>query len=132
MLYLTLATIGIAVSASFLYSEMEGWPYFDCLYFCFVAFSTIGFGDLVTSQEPEYPHPVLYRLANFVLIVCGCCCIYSLFNVTSIVIKQFLNWIMRTLDVHCRPVKPPSSNVLRLRRNALTMNYVKKQVSLSW
>lgn len=130
MVYLSLATVVIALSASLLYSRMEGWPYFDCLYFCFVTFSTIGFGDLVTSQEPDYPQRALYRFANFALIVAGCCCIYSLFNVTSIVIKQLLNWIMRTLDVKCRPVTPPPGNLLRLRRNAITMNYVKKQVGL--
>ncbi|GFW44383.1 potassium channel subfamily K member 13 [Trichonephila clavipes] len=132
MLYLFLATISIATTASFLYSPMEGWTYFDCLYFCFVTFSTIGFGDLVTSQEPHYPHVALYRVANFAFIVCGSCCIYSLFNVTSIVIKQFLNWLMKTLDCscRCRPKKPPGRPQLlaRGRRNAITPYHLRNQV----
>ncbi|XP_054714789.1 potassium channel subfamily K member 13-like [Uloborus diversus] len=129
MLYLFIATISIAVTASFLYSPMEGWTYFESLYFCFATFSTIGFGDYVTSQEAAYPHVVLYRLANFVFIVCGCCCIYSLFNVTSIVIKQFLNWLMKTLDIHCKPMKPPGQKQLlaRGRRNAITPDHLRHQ-----
>ncbi|XP_055950889.1 potassium channel subfamily K member 13-like [Argiope bruennichi] len=131
MLYLFLATIIIATSASFLYSPMEGWTFLDCLYFCFVTFSTIGFGDLVTSQEPHYPHMELYRVANFAFIVCGSCCIYSLFNVTSIVIKQFLNWLMKTLDFSCscRSRKPPSRPQLlaRGRRNAITPYHLRTQ-----
>ncbi|KAG8189462.1 hypothetical protein JTE90_018115 [Oedothorax gibbosus] len=132
MLYLFVATITIAVTASFLYSPMEGWTYLDCLYFCFVTFSTIGFGDLVTSQEPKYPHIIFYRLANFAVIVSGCCCIYSLFNVTSIVIKQVLNWLMKTLDCSCRRCKskkPPGRPQIlaRGRRNAITPYHLRNQ-----
>jgi hypothetical protein len=42
-----------------------------------------------------------YRFGNFVFTVLGCCCIYSLFNVTSIVIKQALNWLIVRLDCRC-------------------------------
>ncbi|KAJ4430249.1 hypothetical protein ANN_22461 [Periplaneta americana] len=52
-------------------------------------------------QEPSYPHVHWYRFGNFVFIVLGCCCIYSLFNVTSIVIKQALNWLIVRLDCRC-------------------------------
>ncbi|RVE63652.1 hypothetical protein OJAV_G00138490 [Oryzias javanicus] len=48
MLILGVASVVIACSASTLYSSMEDWSYLDSLYFCFVAFSTIGFGDLQT------------------------------------------------------------------------------------
>nr|XP_046267263.1 potassium channel subfamily K member 13 isoform X2 [Scatophagus argus] len=48
MLILGVASVVIACSASTLYSSMENWSYVDSLYFCFVAFSTIGFGDLQT------------------------------------------------------------------------------------
>ncbi|KAM9780759.1 potassium channel subfamily K member 13 isoform 2-T2 [Syngnathus typhle] len=49
MLILGLASIVIACSASTLYCSMENWSYVDSLYFCFVAFSTIGFGDLTLN-----------------------------------------------------------------------------------
>lgn len=41
---------------------------------------------------------MLYRIVAFVLMIFGCCCIYSLLNVTSIVIKQFLNYIIKQMD----------------------------------
>ncbi|XP_063060116.1 potassium channel subfamily K member 13 [Engraulis encrasicolus] len=99
MLILGAAALLIACSASALYSAMEDWDYFDALYFCFVAFSTIGFGDLVSSQRAEgYRAQEAYRLGNCLFILMGVCCIYSLFNVLSIVIKQTLNWILAKLE----------------------------------
>uniref|UniRef100_A0A665TSY5 Potassium channel, subfamily K, member 12 like n=1 Tax=Echeneis naucrates TaxID=173247 RepID=A0A665TSY5_ECHNA len=97
MLILGVASIVIACSASTLYSSMENWSYVDSLYFCFVAFSTIGFGDLVSSQRQQYESQEAYRLGNCLFILMGVCCIYSLFNVISIVIKQTLNWILGKL-----------------------------------
>ena len=36
------------------YSEREfGWTFLDCVYYCFVALSTIGFGDLVPNEGKE-------------------------------------------------------------------------------
>nr|XP_019941201.1 PREDICTED: potassium channel subfamily K member 13-like [Paralichthys olivaceus] len=97
MLILGVASIVIACSASTLYCSMENWSYMDSLYFCFVAFSTIGFGDLVSSQRQQYESQEAYRLGNCLFILMGVCCIYSLFNVISIVIKQTLNWILGKL-----------------------------------
>ncbi|XP_022618494.1 potassium channel subfamily K member 13-like [Seriola dumerili] len=103
MLILGIASIVIACSASTLYCTMENWSYVDSLYFCFVAFSTIGFGDLVSSQRQQYESQEAYRLGNCLFILMGVCCIYSLFNVISIVIKQTLNWILGKLPIssHC-------------------------------
>ncbi|XP_076607393.1 potassium channel, subfamily K, member 13 isoform X3 [Chaetodon auriga] len=103
MLILGVASIVIACSASTLYSSMENWSYVDSLYFCFVAFSTIGFGDLVSSQRQQYESQEAYRLGNCLFILMGVCCIYSLFNVISIIIKQTLNWIVGKLPIpsHC-------------------------------
>ncbi|CAL8281516.1 unnamed protein product [Arctogadus glacialis] len=97
MLILGVASVIIACSASALYCAMEDWSYVDALYFCFVAFSTIGFGDLVSSQREQYEGQGAYRLGNCLFILMGVCCIYSLFNVISIVIKQTLNWILAKL-----------------------------------
>ncbi|KAM9385324.1 potassium channel subfamily K member 13 [Pholidichthys leucotaenia] len=97
MLILGIASVVIACSASTLYSSMENWSYVDSLYFCFVAFSTIGFGDLVSSQKQQYESQEAYRVGNCLFILMGVCCIYSLFNVISIIIKQTLNWILGKL-----------------------------------
>ncbi|XP_037402189.1 potassium channel subfamily K member 13 isoform X2 [Pygocentrus nattereri] len=103
MLILGIAALVIACCASALYSAMEDWDYFDSLYFCFVAFSTIGFGDLVSSQRESYKNQEAYRLGNCLFILMGVCCIYSLFNVISIIIKQTLNWILAKLDWRACP-----------------------------
>ncbi|XP_029470693.1 potassium channel subfamily K member 12-like [Rhinatrema bivittatum] len=94
MLILGLGAVAISCTASAVYSPAEGWRYLDSLYFCFVTFSTIGFGDLVSVQHHSYEQPALYGLGNFLFVLLGVCCIYSLFNVISIVIKQALNWLL--------------------------------------
>ncbi|EDO46328.1 predicted protein, partial [Nematostella vectensis] len=38
------------VIGAILYAQTEHWNYFDGIYFCFITFSTIGFGDLVPNQ----------------------------------------------------------------------------------
>ena len=122
MLILTLGALVVAVIASGMYHPVEEWTYWEAMYFCFVTFATIGFGDYVVSQRAEYPNVVLYRLGNFIFIVLGCCCIYSLFNVTSIVIKQVLNWMLRKLNCECRIRKPPMT-----RRNAITPGHLQRR-----
>ena len=122
MLILFLGACVIALIASAMYHPVEEWSYFQCIYFCFVTFATIGFGDYVVSQQSDYPNVHLYRLGNFLFIVMGCCCIYSLFNVTSIVIKQFLNWMIKKLDCRCFQKPKP-----RTRRNAITPGHLQKQ-----
>ncbi|KAG8449060.1 hypothetical protein GDO86_015931 [Hymenochirus boettgeri] len=127
MLILCLASIIISCCASAMYSPIEEWGYLDSLYFCFVAFSTIGFGDMVSSQKAKYENQELYRFGNFIFILMGVCCIYSLFNVISIVIKQCINWILRKLECRCcqrcqRKLFRPKRNTVmpgnvRIRRN---------------
>ncbi|XP_015235194.1 PREDICTED: potassium channel subfamily K member 13-like isoform X2 [Cyprinodon variegatus] len=116
MLILGLASVLIACSASTLYSSMENWSYVDSLYFCFVAFSTIGFGDLVSSQRERYESQGAYRLGNCLFILMGVCCIYSLFNVISIIIKQTLNWILSKLVCSGQCKRPVAR---RVKRNAV-------------
>lgn len=119
MLILMLGAMVVAVCASSMYYPVEEWTYLEAIYFCFVTFATIGFGDYVVSQKNSYSHMHLYRLGNFLFIVLGCCCVYSLFNVTSIVIKQVLNWLLRRLNCDCSVRKPPMT-----RRNAITPGHV--------
>ncbi|KAL1263642.1 hypothetical protein QQF64_006381, partial [Cirrhinus molitorella] len=118
MLILGLSAIVISCCASAMYTPVEGWAYLDSLYFCFVTFSTIGFGDLVSSQNAAYGYQGLYRLANFIFILTGVCCIYSLFNVISIVIKQVLNWMLGKMSCLCCQ-RCNKGNAFLGRRNAI-------------
>ena len=56
MLYLTLISWIFACFAAAIYAPFEGWGYLEALYFCFVSFATIGFGDLVSMQKDNYPY----------------------------------------------------------------------------
>ncbi|KAK1171105.1 potassium channel subfamily K member 12-like [Acipenser oxyrinchus oxyrinchus] len=119
MMILGISAIILSCCASAMYTLVEGWNYMDSLYYCFVTFSTIGFGDLVSSQNAAYENQGLYRFGNFIFILLGVCCIYSLFNVISIVIKQVLNWMIRKLDCRCCGTYYKNSTFLS-RRNAIT------------
>ncbi|KAM9381117.1 potassium channel subfamily K member 13 [Phaethornis superciliosus] len=129
MLILCVASLIISCCASAMYTSIEGWNYFDSLYFCFVAFSTIGFGDLVSSQNIKYESQGLYRFGDFVFILMGVCCIYSLFNVISIVIKQSINWILKKLD--CRCCHRCQRKLFRSRRNVVMPGNVWSQRNIS-
>ncbi|GMS78303.1 hypothetical protein PENTCL1PPCAC_478, partial [Pristionchus entomophagus] len=91
----------LLLSAS-IYSYIEGWTFVDSLYFCFTSFATIGFGDIV-SHHDETVNSVIssafYRPLNFVILSLGACCFYSYFNVSSIVVRQFLNCIIKKMDI---------------------------------
>ncbi|NXX48485.1 KCNKD protein, partial [Tricholaema leucomelas] len=129
MLILCVASLIISCCASAMYTPIEGWSYFDSLYFCFVAFSTIGFGDLVSSQNIKYESQGLYRFGNFVFILMGVCCIYSLFNVISIIIKQSINWILKKLD--CKCCHRCQRKLLRSRRNVVMPGNVRSRRNIS-
>ncbi|XP_063145052.1 potassium channel subfamily K member 13 [Candoia aspera] len=128
MLILCLASVIISCSASAMYSATEGWSYVDSLYFCFVAFSTIGFGDLVSGRNTYYKNQQLYQFGNCVFILMGVCCIYSLFNVISIVIKQFLNWILKKMGNTCHKCR---RKLFRSRRNVVMPGTVRSQRNIS-
>ncbi|XP_061467927.1 potassium channel subfamily K member 13 [Rhineura floridana] len=128
MLILCLASLIISCCASAMYTPMEGWTYIESLYFCFVAFSTIGFGDLVSSQNAQYDSQGLYRLGNFIFMLMGVCCMYSLFNVISIVIKQSINWIIKKLESTCHRCQ---RKLFRSRRNVVVPGVARSQRNIS-
>ncbi|WKY14031.1 hypothetical protein Q1695_004676 [Nippostrongylus brasiliensis] len=87
-------------SAALIYSHVEDWAYVEALYFCFISFATIGFGDYVSNQKDVAKmNGDLYRFLNFVLLTLGACCFYCLFNVSSIVVRQLLNFMIKKMDV---------------------------------
>jgi len=99
LLCLFIMSAGMMFGSAALFRKMEGWSYVEGLYFAFVSYATIGLGDFVALQEKDYGKwETLYRIVAFVTMVFGCCCIYSLLNVTSIVIKQRLNWLIKKMN----------------------------------
>ncbi|XP_063602644.1 potassium channel subfamily K member 13-like [Penaeus indicus] len=51
MFYLTIASVIVAFLGAVMFMEVEEWNYSDSLYFCFISFATIGFGDFVSAQR---------------------------------------------------------------------------------
>lgn len=98
MLCLFIMSAIVIFGSAYMFQHMENWTFWDGVYFSFVSYATIGFGDLVSLQEKFYgSFEMMYRLIAFIIMIFGCCCIYSLLNVTSIVIKQVLNWLIQKI-----------------------------------
>jgi hypothetical protein len=57
MLYLTVASVTLALCAAAVYTPFEDWSFFESIYFCFVSFATIGFGDYVSTQVSSIANP---------------------------------------------------------------------------
>uniref|UniRef100_A0A3B4A813 Potassium channel domain-containing protein n=1 Tax=Periophthalmus magnuspinnatus TaxID=409849 RepID=A0A3B4A813_9GOBI len=70
-LVLLVAVLLVACCAALVYSVMEGWSYMESLYFCFVAFSTVGFGDFVSGQREQHEETRGYQVANCLLMLLG-------------------------------------------------------------
>ncbi|XP_051965518.1 potassium channel subfamily K member 13 [Xyrauchen texanus] len=100
---LILAALAFLINcfASGLYSAMEDWSYLESMYFCFVTFSTMGFGDMVSGQKAHYEDRWVYQIANSLAILLGVSFTYSVFILTSILIKQMLNLILAKLCSLC-------------------------------
>ena len=48
----TLAVLALyIVMGALLFAQWENWPFLDGAYFCFITFTTIGFGDLVPGKS---------------------------------------------------------------------------------
>ena len=66
----------IIIFPAFGFEALEGWTYFDSVYFCFVTLTTIGFGDFVPAYvKKEYPEdeatPVVLEFLNLIYMVVG-------------------------------------------------------------
>ncbi|KOC69037.1 Potassium channel subfamily K member 13 [Habropoda laboriosa] len=126
MLLLTVVCCTVACCAAAVYAPFEDWEYFDALYFCFVSFATIGFGDFVSTEKLHYPYVYWYRFANFTFLLIGCCSTYSLLNVTSIVIKQGLNYIIQKVQ-KCRNQDMAAVHLPRRKSSVSTMYFSKRR-----
>lgn len=84
------------------------------------------FADLSVKKNFSFARSRRYRFANFVFLVVGCCCIYSLLNVTSIVIKQGLNYVIHKVQYGNKDVAAP---YLPRRQSSVSTIYYSKRRS---
>ena len=79
----------IAIAFTFI----EGWTFFESIYFIIVACSTVGFGDYVPSKTKSIAgtnHHDAYRVFNWFLICIGVVFIYVVLNLCANLFKNIL------------------------------------------
>ena len=64
---LPIVVLYLVLGATF-YSAVEGWSFFDALYFCAVTITTVGYGDFVASSEMSKAFTVAYILIGLSLV----------------------------------------------------------------
>ncbi|KRZ08449.1 TWiK family of potassium channels protein 7, partial [Trichinella zimbabwensis] len=50
-----------------LFQMLEGWGYFEAFYFCFITMATIGFGDIVPSEQVYLFFTIIYIVVGLAL-----------------------------------------------------------------
>jgi hypothetical protein len=66
--YLAGSTIGLLLLGTAIYHVLEDWSWIDSLYFCTVAVTTVGFGDLTPTSDGSKLVTVFYGLSGISLI----------------------------------------------------------------
>lgn len=83
----------------------EGWSYFDGVYYCFIALSTIGFGDMVPrkGQEPSSGIQTLELVVRGFYIVFGLALVSSLLSAVVAAAEVLNRWngFKRTKGLCC-------------------------------
>nr|XP_028564038.1 potassium channel subfamily K member 16-like [Podarcis muralis] len=68
---------------SFLFQWMEGWTFYEAVYFTFITLSTIGFGDYLIGRNHDRSYFMGYQLLAAIWIVIGLAWIAVLFELFS-------------------------------------------------
>lgn len=67
--------IGVLCLPAVVFTYVEKWSYHDSVYFCFIALSTIGFGDIVVLSSDDVPEDrvarVFYSIFIFIWLFVG-------------------------------------------------------------
>ncbi|XP_020617860.1 potassium channel subfamily K member 15-like [Orbicella faveolata] len=84
LMWTLLVLIVMLFVGAFLYLQKEQWNFLEGVYFCFITFSTIGFGDLVPNggQAPTDPGNIIMELLRAVVVLLGVSMFFSI--ITSV------------------------------------------------
>ena len=66
LLLMSMAAISVG---SFTYHYLEGWSWIDCIYFCVITLTTIGFGDFAPQTDAGKVFTIFYILFGLGLIL---------------------------------------------------------------
>jgi len=88
--------LAVILTFSAYLSYKEDWNYFDSIYFTFISFTTIGFGDLY----PQSTDTLFYFLFVF-FIVLGLISLGTVIEAQTTNFSRFLNFISNTCECLC-------------------------------
>lgn len=57
---LFVSSVVFSSCASVVFQSEEGWSFVDSFYYCFAAFTSVGFGDYVSGDLDNYPYETVY------------------------------------------------------------------------
>ncbi|XP_068706834.1 two pore potassium channel protein sup-9-like [Montipora foliosa] len=84
LMWTLLVLILMLFVGAFLYSQEEQWNFLEGVYFCFITFSTVGFGDLVPNggQAPTDFEGIIMELLRASVVLLGVSMFFSI--ITSV------------------------------------------------
>jgi len=94
MIQISLAlTLYVIMSGILSYQLAGQLSVFEAFYFCFIAFTTIGFGDIVYDSKVTLEKPVVYTISLLVFLI-GMATVASTISAISEVLqkKSFSKW----------------------------------------
>ena len=65
---LAVAALSMLVVGTVVYHSLEGWSWVDSFYFCSVAVTTVGFGDLAPTSDAAKLFTVAYIFAGIAIV----------------------------------------------------------------
>ena len=85
LLLTTMIIIGIG---SIVYRYLEGWAWIDCIYFCVITLTTIGYGDFSPQTVPGKIFTMFYILVGLGIILSFINTVYNHYKDTKIAKKK--------------------------------------------
>ncbi|CAF1461501.1 unnamed protein product [Didymodactylos carnosus] len=108
--------VGVVTGGAAMFHHFEQWTYFDCIYYCFITLTTIGFGDFVALQKDQaLSSNPLYVVLAMTFILFGLTVVASSMN---LLVLRFLT--MNTEDERREEIESQVRNSLRFDSDVIT------------
>ncbi len=66
---LIFTTLLVLLLGTLAYRILEGWPWLDCIYFCVITLSTVGYGDFAPVTPAGKAFTILYIIIGIGIIL---------------------------------------------------------------
>ncbi|CAF3425347.1 unnamed protein product [Rotaria sp. Silwood1] len=117
----TVLAVGVVTGGAAMFHHYESWGYFNCVYYCFITLTTIGFGDFVALQTNEALNTnAFYVVLSMTFILFGLTVVASSMN---LLVLRFLT--MNTEDERREEIQSAvARNSLRFDSDIINPNGV--------